>query len=402
MRSFSILARKKKITYFSAALLLLAFLIWRFVRPMNIFVVTDNFARPMAITQPPAGLESMRAADCGKCHKAIYKEWAASMHAHAWTDPYYQIDRRFDDSQQICLNCHIPLQNQQPDLVTGFRDKERFKPILRKNPDFDPVLRQEGITCVVCHLRDGVINNPRVSGLAPHKSRVNKAMIQGVGVCGQCHVVSGRRWDTFFKIPPCGTVAEIKTGTPGKSIICITCHMPQTLRPLVEGGEPKTVRMHLWRGGHDPKQVRQAVKFDFKITKQAGGAGEARLTLTNTDTDHFLPTGTPDRYLSVTFKLRGADVQLKSKTFELRRTIMWRPFIVDLWDTRLIKNKPQSYTFTWPRTTKNTPRTLKITVRYHLLAEARRRRINYRNKTPISYIIYQRAEVLEGRRKSRQ
>ncbi|HFQ81914.1 MAG TPA: hypothetical protein ENK33_11160, partial [Desulfobacterales bacterium] len=57
--------KKKKIIYISAALLFLIFLIWRFIRPMNIFVVTDNFARPMAITRPPAGLQSMRAADCG-------------------------------------------------------------------------------------------------------------------------------------------------------------------------------------------------------------------------------------------------------------------------------------------------------------------------------------------------
>lgn len=391
--------KKKKIIYLSAALLFLAFLTWRLVRPMNIFVVTDNFARPMAVTRPPAGLQSMRAADCGKCHRAIYQEWAASMHAHAWTDPYYQTDMRFEDSQQICLNCHIPLQNQQPDLVTGFRDKERFKPILRKNPDFDPVLQQEGITCVVCHLRDGVINSPRVSGLAPHKSRVNKAMIQGVGVCGKCHVVSGRRWDTFFKIPPCGTVAEITTGNPGKAIKCIACHMPRTIRPLVEGGEPKPVRRHLWRGGHYPAQVRQAVKFKLKITKQTGGTGEAKLTLTNIGTDHFLPTGTPDRYLSVAFKLRGVDGQLKSKIFKLRRTIMWRPFIIDLWDTRLIRNQPRSYTFTWPEIPQGRQQTLKITVRYHLLAEARRKRINYRNKTPISYIIYQHTEVLEGKQK---
>ncbi len=175
--------------------------------------------------------------------------------------------------------------------------------------------------------------------------------------------------------------------------------MPRTIRPLVEGGEPKPVRMHLWRGGHDPKQVRQAVKFDFKITRQAGGAGEARLTLTNTGTDHFLPTGTPDRYLSVTFKLRGTDGKQKSKTFKLRRTIMWRPFIVDLWDSRLIKNQPQSYTFTWPRTTGDEKQTLKITVRYHLLDEARRKRINYQNNQPISYIIYQHAEILKGSRK---
>lgn len=59
------------------------------------------------------------------------------MHAQAWTDPYYQVDYRFDGSQQICLNCHIPLENQQENRVIGFRDSEKFDPILEPNPDFD-------------------------------------------------------------------------------------------------------------------------------------------------------------------------------------------------------------------------------------------------------------------------
>lgn len=112
------------------------------VRPMNIFVVSDSFARPMTVINPPDGVDSPGAESCGECHPEIYREWATSMHSKAWTDPYYQVDRKFDGNQQICLNCHIPLQNQQEHLVLGFKDKNRYKPILRKNPDFDPALQQ--------------------------------------------------------------------------------------------------------------------------------------------------------------------------------------------------------------------------------------------------------------------
>src|SRR3989339_1025749 len=134
-------------------LLLALFLAWRFLRPMNIFEVDDRFALPLKAKLPP-GLTSLSAKECGACHQEIYQEWAQSMHAQAWTDPYYQVDLAFDGDQQICLNCHIPLENQQENLVMGFRDAERFDPILQPNPNFDKALQQEGVTCVVCHLQE--------------------------------------------------------------------------------------------------------------------------------------------------------------------------------------------------------------------------------------------------------
>ena len=117
--------------------LLVVFLGYRMVRPMTIFVVDESFARPIPMTQPPAGLQSLSAAACGRCHSAIYDEWSESMHAQAWTDPYYQIDFAFDGSQQVCLNRHTPLQDQQTNLVLGFRDAGQLDPILAPNDAFD-------------------------------------------------------------------------------------------------------------------------------------------------------------------------------------------------------------------------------------------------------------------------
>ena len=170
--------------------LIAIFLAWRMLRPINIFVVSDQFALPMEMTVP-AGLETLLASDCGKCHTDIYREWLGSMHAQAWTDPYYQVDAVFDGSQQICLNCHTPLQDQQENLVLGFKDKARFQPILKPNPDFNRELQQEGVTCVVCHVRDGVIVGPYGDSDAPHPTRQDKTLAEGIGVCRKCHVVSG-------------------------------------------------------------------------------------------------------------------------------------------------------------------------------------------------------------------
>ncbi|MBI2833550.1 MAG: hypothetical protein HYX76_03880 [Acidobacteria bacterium] len=370
---------------------LTAFLAYRMVRPMNIFVVGDAFARPLPVTQPPAGLQSISAAECGGCHSAIYDEWSESLHAHAWTEPCFQVDFAFDGSQQICLNCHTPLQNQQANLVLGFRDAERIDPILASNDAFDPNLRAEGVTCAVCHVKDAVIVGPYGDTRAPHPTRRDPAMTDGVGTCVRCHVVSGNRWDTFYRIPPCGTVVEIQEGT-GTTPDCTGCHMPEVVRPLWHGGAPRPGRRHLWRGGHDPDTVRQGLAVDIDL-QPAAGRNRRRVvaTLTNIGADHYLPTGTPDRHLTLSFRLLSGDgAVLKQKRYALKRTIMWRPFIVDLWDTRLPSQQPQTYVFQFPIETSPPPATLDVVVRYHLLDEARRRRIGYENQKPISHVIYER------------
>ena len=123
---------------------------------------------------------------------------------------------------------------------------------------------------------------------------------------------------------------------------------------------------------------------------QQKDGGTATLTLTNIGADHFLPTGTPDRHLSVTFRLiaRSGTV-VAEKIHKLKRFIMWRPFIVDLRDTRLVKNKPREYSFAWKSKSVPEGGNLAVSVRYHLLDEARRKTIGYQNTEPISYPLFQ-------------
>jgi hypothetical protein len=372
----------------------LLFVAWRMVRPMNIFTVSDSFARPMAVTTLPEPLASPSAEECAGCHAEIYQEWQTSMHRQAWDDPYYQVDLHFDGDQQICLNCHIPLANQQENLVTGFRDRERWDPILVPNPGFDPLLQHEGVTCLVCHLHAGAIAGPFGGSDAPH------AVVQRAdanAVCHRCHVVSGARWDTFFRLPPCGTLDEIRT--TGEEADCVACHMPAVERPAAAGAPLRPGHRHLWRGGHDPETVRAALRVE--LDEVSAGAPERRrfaLTLTNAGAAHYLPTGTPDRHLTVTFRLLDrAGHLLQVEDHRLRRAILWRPFIVDLWDTRLPRDQPRSYTFTFATGGRHPPATLEVTVRYHLLDEARRRRIGYQNTEPIAYDLFRRrVDVGEG------
>jgi hypothetical protein len=71
----------------------------------------------------------------------------------------------------------------------------------------------------------------------------------------------------------------------------------------------------------------------------------------------------------------------------MKRDILWRPFIVDLKDTRLASQKPKEFLFEFSDDG-NHAKILDVIVRYHLLDDKRRRRIGYDNKEPIAYPVF--------------
>lgn len=370
------------------------FLAWRFVRPLSIFVVDDRFALPIS-AEVPEGLTSLSARECGGCHEEIYSEWARSMHAMAWTDEYFQVDFAFDGNQQICLNCHIPFTNQQENIVLGFRDRDRLDPILTPNADFDPAFRDEGVTCAVCHLKDGYIVGPFDSKKAPHAVKADPGMRSGGAVCARCHIVSGKRWDTFYRIPPCGTVAEIREA--GQESDCVGCHMPAVTRAVAKGAGERRGRKHFFRGGHHPETVARSLKVDYE-RKPDGKKLTYEFTLTNIWAAHYLPTGTPDRHLTLEIRLLGEGNRvLEEERFTMKRYILWRPFIVDIRDTRLPYNQPRTFSYTFDPAGTPPADWLHVTVRYHLLDEKRRKRIGYENTRPIAYPIYTENIQLSGK-----
>lgn len=382
--------RRPGILLIAAFTVLAVFLAWRFVRPMNIFVVSEAFERPVDSSGASPTLGKLRAAECGACHPEQYREWRTTIHSRAWTDPYYQVDWAFDGHRQACNNCHTPLDRQQESRVLGFRDRDKWEPVLAPNEDFDSTLQQEGVTCAGCHLRNGKIVGPRASPDAPHAT---ERFADANELCLRCHVVQGERWDTFYRMPPCGTTAEIAVGQgrpatrSGDHAVrdvaglgCVQCHMP-----IDEESGARARRRHLWRGGHDPAMVRSALTASFSESIGARGGRVAELVLENTGAAHFLPTGTPDRHLTVRIRALDAGGRvIGEETGTLERTVMWRPFIVDLRDTRLARGMPRRYALELP----SNARTIEAEVRYHLLAESRRKRIGYEPTEPVSYVIF--------------
>lgn len=375
------------------------FLVWRFIRPMNIFVIDGRFAEPVVTSQVPEILGKLKAEECAVCHREFYTEWQTTIHSQAWTDPYYQADWKFDNSQHICRSCHTPLDRQLPQKVVAYLDADKYEPVMEENPDFDHELQHEGVTCAACHYRDGKIVGMLGNTNAPHPV---KKLDSPNEVCVRCHVVDGDRWDTFFRFPPCGTVAEIQSGSKAKnntgelsvkdiaSLGCVECHMPAVERPLVEGGVVRQARQHLWRGGHDPEMVKKAFTADFLADSTVEkGKRKFVFEITNTGTRHYLPTGTPDRHLTVSLRLLDAKGKIiKEESHKLKRTVMWRPFIVDLWDTRLPYGETRRYTLEYSQERYQNATAVEVKVRYHLVDESRAKRINYQNREPIDYEVF--------------
>lgn len=72
-------------------------------------------------------------------------------------------------------------------------------------------LQNEGVTCAVCHVKDGAIEGSYGAKTDAHPNRKDARFTDGSGVCRRCHMVTGdNRWNVFMKLPPCGNFAEIE------------------------------------------------------------------------------------------------------------------------------------------------------------------------------------------------
>ncbi len=444
-------AKTKIIIVSVLGLAVVLFFAWRMVRPLHVFTVAKHFEYPLVTKDIPSPLRNLSATTCGACHRAIYHEWKTSMHSRAWTDPYFRVDRRLEGNEQICLNCHTPLDRQQKFKVLGFHDGDKFDPILTPNPDFSPKLQRQGVTCAACHVRHGVIYGPFSQMAlrdAPHPieqwKNVNEA-------CVRCHIAPDKSRGVFLKIPPCGTVAEIgltrkegtgpgikacslrtllkfplpiprigarawvsKVGppTPGRSVDgylrqpvppgiasanCVACHMPRVQRPLMTGYPSRLGRRHLWRGGHDPQMVRQALSIHFRAEKPHHGNVAYVLTVTNTGAAHYVPTGVPDRFISVDLRLLGAGGRtLEHEHYALTRFIMWRPFVIQFRDTRLRPMVPQHFVIKARLQAKPAVVAVEAVVRYHLLPLAHRRKDKLAMNVAPSFTVFRKRITLHA------
>lgn len=351
----------------------LIYLYYTEIKPTVIFGLRSDYAHAIPFQPIPEGLTSLKAESCGQCHREIYDEWKSSIHAQAYVDPFFQAYWNKDKHIWVCLNCHTPLENQQPTLIKEIPRGRVEKAPQAPNPHYDPEYQQEGVTCAACHVRDGVILGPFEDSAAPHPTKFDPSF-RTTQLCYRCHnVVSGPA--QFYNIGPCGTYAEYegKYWMKERGFICQSCHMPEIDRPVAEGSPIRRGRQHLWRGGHDPDMVKRAVAVEVTAKPshpKPGEKMEVTLTLVNAGAGHKLPTGDPDRHFTVEFEVLDRNgAVLERQQDSMGRWIMWQPAIVEWYDNRLLPLASRDYTFAYRLPNEIAGLRLKARVRYHIQTE---------------------------------
>jgi len=380
------------------------YLFYTELRPTVIFGLREDFAHAIPFQQVPKGIDGIRAEDCGVCHQEIYEEWKSSIHAKSFVDPFFQAYWRKDKQIWICLNCHTPLENQQPELILEIPRNRVEKAVKKPNPNYDQAFRFEGITCAACHVRNGVILGPYEDSKAPHPTGYDP-IYRTTEICYRCHQVPSGPFQ-FYRFGPCGTYPEFEGGHYYKAgYICQTCHMPEVERPVATGGPIRKARRHLWRGGHDPEQIKRAVTVELRANPSnltPGTTVEFTLTLTNSGAGHYIPTGDPDRYFTIEFQIVDQEGKvLKEQIDTMGRWVIWQPVIWEVYANRLKPLESRDYKFRYrlPSSAEREVR-LRTMIRYHILTEKAhemlKAKYDLKADDPYTFTIFEQEVGLSG------
>lgn len=225
------------------------------------------------------------AAQCGKCHTEIYKEWRQSFHGRAMSDPLF-LELSADVNKEECIRCHAPV---------SLREAEFETPVARS------ANREDAISCLSCHQKGGQVAGP-FGGLSGACRPVGDAAQRDVvKVCFPCHNQhdTGNEWMRGPYAP------DAPLPKQRASQDCLDCHMPMVERPLVKGGPVRKGRRHTWAGGHSFSQLKRAAKVDVEVKPMGDGAGGFRIEVfvTNTGAGHAIPTDARHRSFDTYLKL---------------------------------------------------------------------------------------------------
>jgi len=341
----------------------------------DIHPLTKSWEKVIPHQEIPEGLTALNAAYCGTCHREHYDEWRLSTHSHAWTDLQFQAEIKKESSPFMCINCHIPLQNQQEFIVKGLIDGDIYRPVKEVNPNFDYELQQEGITCASCHVRNGAIIGTIGSDKAPHKV-VKDVEFLSEKLCISCHNASAELTTTLVCTFETGD--EWKAGPYFEKQNCISCHMEPIERELMPGMGKRTSHRHFFAGSGIPK-------FDTVTTKLLNGYSfnttppENRYALSdsimyqlkikNEYAGHRVPTGDPERFFLINFTLTNEiGDTLAKKVDRIGEKWEWYPVAKKLSDNNLYPNEERVFPFTY-QPTQSEKLILKIEVTKHRLDE---------------------------------
>ncbi len=308
--------------------------------------------------------------ECGKCHKSQYGDWKDSLHSKAvgpgllgqLTGTDLKSIPNDPQFAQSCYFCHAPMEEQAemienksgvrglpPQALSGGQESEKDNYI--KNPNFDNKLKLSGVSCAVCHLREGKIYGPplrkgkgqgargkgsgeksQISNLKSqikdaHDGFIEKDFFEKAEFCAACHQLD-EGYELNGKVLT-NTYREWKKSIYSKNnITCQNCHMPD--------------RQHLFRGIHDPEMVKRGITINA-----VREGSNARLVITNTGVGHFFPT-----YVTPVVVIKGFMLDKNDKVIarSMKKAFIGRKVNLDLskeiFDTRIPPEKSFEFDYT--------------------------------------------------------
>jgi hypothetical protein len=307
---------------------------------------------------------------CGECHKEQYNGWKESLHGMAVGPGLLsQLAPHNDPETAVsCYYCHAPMEEQMEVKKQMQEARSEKQEDYIKNPYFDNKLKLSGVSCAVCHLREGRVYGPPlksvsslplydvsrgqqplydvsrgqqplydasrgqqpapacckqgapVTGNIKQHNFVEKDFFEKAEFCAACHQMDGG-YELNGKVLT-NTYREWKDSFYGKNnITCQSCHMPD--------------RQHLWKGIHDTEMVKGGIGIEV-IPEKNGW----RLVITNSGVGHFFPT-----YVTPLIIIKGFMMDKKGKVIQssLKEAYIGRKVSLDLetefFDTRIAPQK---------------------------------------------------------------
>ena len=239
--------------------------------------------------EPPTQLtpaqSSLAPGQCGRCHAKQLREWRSSLHSKTSSPGTLgQVARRNAAGKKSCLRCHAPLPEQ-----------------LETSKPYDQELRDEGIACAACHVRQWTRLGPPILASATLLSVEGYPfkplpIYERSDFCLPCHQlpawnvkqIKDSKDEPEKRKPLLNTYREwLESPYMKRGIQCQHCHMPN--------------REHTFLGIHDPETFRQGVKLEAIAARSTkSGTVSVRARITNIGAGHNLPTTpTPAAFLEI-------------------------------------------------------------------------------------------------------
>lgn len=254
---------------------------------------------------------------CASCHPDEYAQWERSRHRVAATNTVF-IDGLQQEPHVRCVNCHAPIPEGARDLLRTLGPRGAALPASST--------AHEGVSCAVCHVRDGEMLSVGGRGYG-HEHRQTPSLSDPT-FCAACHEFSGHDVrdgvTTMNDLPMQSTFTEWQSWTKatGDTRTCQDCHMPG--------------------GRHDFVGTAPAMLRDALVVAVERVDGHAEVVLASREVGHRYPTGDVFRHLTVHAVVDGQrQVLLRLE----RRTALVEgpegPQQVMAHDTRLVPGTPR-------------------------------------------------------------